>query len=142
MLFSNGVSFAGVMAFIFSDLVVLPVLRIQAKYYGWRFALYVLGVLVAATIAMHYGFQFAGLLPDPATAKSVTERDFFQIDYTFFLNLGFIAVTLAFLAWRIRSSGMAIDWGLDATEKVLFALAMLAYAWLLGGWLMAPQFPG
>ena len=146
VLFSNGVSFAGVMAFIFSDLVVLPVLRIQAKYYGWRFALYVLGVflvvLVAATIAMHYGFHLAGLLPDPSTAKSVTERSFFQFDYTFFLNLGFIAVSLVFLAWRIRSSGMSIDWGGDATEKALFALAMLAYAWLLGGWLLAPQFAG
>ncbi len=146
VLFSNGVSFAGVMAFIFSDLVALPVLRIQAKYYGWRFALYVLGVfllvLVAATIAMHYGFQLAGLLPAPSTAKSVTERSFFQFDYTFFLNLGFIAVSLVFLAWRIRSSGMSIDWGGDATEKALFALAMLAYAWLLGGRLLAPQFAG
>ncbi|MGB0177813.1 MAG: permease, partial [Owenweeksia sp.] len=36
LLFQNGVSFAGVMAFIFSDLVVFPVLRINARYYGWR----------------------------------------------------------------------------------------------------------
>jgi uncharacterized membrane protein YraQ (UPF0718 family) len=146
VLFSNGVSFAGVMAFIFSDLVVLPVLRIQAKYYGWRFALYVLGVflvvLVAATIAMHYGFLLAGVLPDPSTAKSVTEREFFLIDYTFFLNLGFFTGSLAFLAWKIRTSGFAIDWGSDTTERVLFALAMLAYAWLLGGWLLAPLFSG
>lgn len=35
LLYKNGVSFAGVMAFIFSDLVVFPVLRINAKYYGW-----------------------------------------------------------------------------------------------------------
>src|SRR6056297_348969 len=129
VLFSNGVSFAGVMAFIFSDLVVLPVLRIQAKYYGWRFALYVLGVflvvLVAATIAMHYGFLLAGILPEPSIAKSVTNREFFHFDYTFFLNLGFIALSLAFLVWKISSSGIAIDWGSNATDKVLFGLAML-----------------
>lgn len=146
VLFSNGVSFAGVMAFIFSDLVVLPVLRIQAKYYGWRFALYVLGVflavLVAATIVMHYGFRFAGLLPDPAAAASVTERDFFGIDYTLVLNLIFAAVSLVFLAWKIRSAGIAIDRGGDATERVLFGLATLAYAWLLGGWLLAPLLGG
>ncbi|HKK23013.1 MAG TPA: permease, partial [Pseudohaliea sp.] len=40
VLYDNGVSFAGIMAFIFSDLVVLPVLRIQARYYGWPMALY------------------------------------------------------------------------------------------------------
>src|SRR6056297_236825 len=146
VLFSNGVSFAGVMAFIFSDLVVLPVLRIQAKYYGWRFALYVLGVflvvLVAVTIAMHYGFLLAGILPEPSIAKSVTNREFFHFDYTFFLNLGFIALSLAFLVWKISSSGIAIDWGSNATDKVLFGLAMLAYAWLLGGWLLAPMYAG
>ncbi|GGB95157.1 membrane protein [Marivita lacus] len=146
VLFSNGVSFAGVMAFIFSDLVVLPVLRIQAKYYGWRFALYVLGVflvvLVAATIAMHYGFKLAGMLPDPSSAKSVIERDFFQVDYTLFLNAGFLTLSLGALAWKIRCFGIGLDWGSNATEKGLFVVAMLAYAWLLGGLLLAPLWAG
>ncbi|MBV0912403.1 permease [Rhodobacteraceae bacterium ASV31] len=146
VLFSNGVSFAGVMAFIFSDLVVLPVLRIQAKYYGWRFALYVLAVflvaLVAATIAMHYGFQLAGILPEASSAKSVTERDFFQVDYTLFLNLVFLAATLVFVGWKIRTSGFAIDWGVGATDRTLFVLAMLAYCWLAGGVVVAPLLTG
>ncbi|SER48197.1 hypothetical protein SAMN05421690_103013 [Nitrosomonas sp. Nm51] len=46
VLYGNGVRFAGVMAFIFSDLVVLPVLRIQAKYYGWKMAMYIMGVFL------------------------------------------------------------------------------------------------
>ncbi|WP_431137705.1 permease, partial [Psychroserpens mesophilus] len=40
LLFGKGVSFAGVMAFIFSDLVVFPVLRINAKYYGWKMSIF------------------------------------------------------------------------------------------------------
>ena len=55
------------MAFIFSDLVVFPVIRVNAKYYGWKMALYILGVflaaLVATAIVLHYGFSLFGLLP-------------------------------------------------------------------------------
>lgn len=40
LLFGKGVSFAGVMAFIFSDLVVFPILRINAKYYGWKMSFF------------------------------------------------------------------------------------------------------
>ena len=64
LLYDRGVSFAGVMAFIFSDLVVLPVLRINAEYYGWKMALYIMGMLltclVATSLLMHYGFFFSG----------------------------------------------------------------------------------
>ena len=45
LLFGKGVSFAGVMAFIFSDLVVFPVLRINAKYYGWKMSFFILFLL-------------------------------------------------------------------------------------------------
>lgn len=93
VLFGNGVSFAGIMAFIFSDLVVFPVLRIQSKYYGWKMALYILGVflavLVTTAMIMHYAFAATGMLPNPSAAKSVTEREFFAVDYTLFLNLAF-----------------------------------------------------
>ncbi|MCI5080485.1 MAG: permease, partial [Saprospiraceae bacterium] len=58
LLFSKGVSFAGVMAFIFSDLVVFPVLRINAKYYGWRMSFFILFLLLAslvgASLILHY----------------------------------------------------------------------------------------
>lgn len=43
VLFASGVSFAGIMASIFSDLIVFPVVRIHAEYYGWKMALYIAG---------------------------------------------------------------------------------------------------
>lgn len=137
VLFSNGVSFAGVMAFIFSDLVVLPVLRIQAKYYGWKPALYILGVFLAAlvttAVALHYGFALAGLLPDPASARSVTERQFFAVDYTLFLNLAFIALSAAFLVWKARSKGFMSSDTSTATERILRWLSLIAFLWLAAG---------
>lgn len=48
VLYGNGVSFGGVMAFIFSDLVVFPVIRVNAKYYGWKMALYIVGLLLGS----------------------------------------------------------------------------------------------
>ncbi|PQA85446.1 permease [Hyphococcus luteus] len=140
VLFSNGVSFAGVMAFIFSDLVVLPVLRIQAKYYGWRMAGYILAVflfiLVSAAVIMHYGFAAFGMLPDSSSAQSVTDREFFKVDYTLFFNLAFAAVSAAFLIWKWRTAGFMARDGDMWSERILRWLAFLAFAWLAGGLLI------
>jgi len=137
VLFGNGVAFAGIMAFIFSDLVVFPVLRIQAKYYGWKMAAYILGVflaiLVSAALIMHYGFAAFDLLPDPSTAKSVTEREFFKVDYTLFLNAVFGFLSLTLLGWSVKKHGIPNSEKSRLSEKILFWLAMLAYLWLIGG---------
>ena len=139
VLFSNGVSFAGIMAFIFSDLVVFPVLRIQAKYYGWKMALYILGVflviLVASSLIMHMGFSFLELLPDSNSAKKVTDREFFKVDYTFFLNILFLALSgLAVFLHLKNKDGNGGETNLS--EKILFWIAMIAYIWLAGGVLL------
>lgn len=142
VLFGNGVAFAGVMAFIFSDLVVLPVLRIQAKYYGWKMALYILAVflviLVASALILHYAFAAFGMLPDPSTAKQITDRSFFKIDYTLFLNVGFLLMSAGFWWWqRQMKMGGDMDHGNTSwTERILFVAAMTAYAWLAGGLLV------
>ncbi|ACB53507.1 hypothetical protein cce_4159 [Crocosphaera subtropica ATCC 51142] len=147
ILYSNGVSFAGVMAFIFSDLVVFPVIRVNAKYYGWKLSLYIvavfLGALVATSMVMHYGFSLFNLLPESSSGQSAAETEKFAIDYTFWLNLLFIAIT-GILAWlnfgnqgqkknqhhshkHHHSSNKGI------IEKVIFWLAIFSYIWLVGG---------
>ncbi|WP_257721342.1 permease [Pseudodesulfovibrio indicus] len=137
VLFSNGVSFAGVMAFIFSDLVVFPVLRIQARYYGWKMALYLLGVLlfilVTTAVILHYGFAALDLLPSGETAHALTDQTFFAVDYTLALNLLFIALTVAFLAWKQRTSHAMSHGSASLGERLLFWLSMTAYAWLAAG---------
>lgn len=137
VLYSNGVSFAGIMAFIFSDLVVFPVLRIQAKYYGWKMALYILGifltVLIATAITLHYGFAAFGALPDSANAQSVTNRQFFSVDYTLFLNLTFLALSACFLVWKTKAAGFDTSLPDKLSEKILVGLAVVALGWLAIG---------
>ncbi len=142
LLYDNGVSFAGVMAFIFSDLVVFPVLRINANYYGWKMALYVLGVLLVALVAsaltLHYGFDLAGVLPSggPQQVGSVTGQDFFAVDYTLFLNVGFVLVS-GVLAWLWHRTDTEPEHGemaqKGAIEHVLTWLALGSYVWVAGG---------
>lgn len=141
LLFSKGVSFAGVMAFIFSDLVVFPVLRINAKYYGWRMSLFILFLLfsslIGTSLALHYGFDLLGYLPDPK-AVSVTETEHFKIDYTFFLNLGFLLLTagLVYHGFFRRKDVMhhkEMAPKSKVLEQTLKYLAYGSYAWLVGG---------
>ncbi len=135
VLFNNGVSFAGVMAFIFSDLVVLPVLRIQARYYGWKMALYILAVfltiLVVTAITLHYGLAALDALPDSAAAtNALADRDLFAADYSLVLNLIALGVSAAFIAWKWRVSGLAGSGSEKLSERVLTYLSALAFAWL------------
>lgn len=141
ILYNNGVSFAGVMAFIFSDLVVFPVIRLNAKYYGWKLALYILGVflcaLVATSIVLHYGFSLLGILPQSTGGQSAAQTEPFAIDYTFWLNLVFLAITgvLFWLAYGDKKDKKQHHHHSDQgiVEKIIFWLAIFSYIWLAGG---------
>lgn len=134
------------MAFIFSDLIVLPVLRIHSKYYGWPMALYILGIflvaLVGSALVLHYGFALGGVLPNPSEARSVTDRELFAVDATLFLNIGFALVSVGAVTWKAVASGL--DWSISKQlgERILLGLAVLAGAWLVGGLLVSIAVPG
>ena len=141
LLFGKGVSFAGVMAFIFSDLVVFPILRINAKYYGWKMSFFILFLLftslIGASLLLHYGFDLFGALPDPSSVK-IQESEYFKIDYTFWLNMAFLAISgyLIFLGFFKRDDVMFMKEMAPkskALEKTLKYLAFACYLWLAGG---------
>lgn len=105
MLWSKGNSFGGVMAFLGADLVAATVIWVHAKYYGWRYALFLSALLylcmVAAGVSVHYLFALFGAIP--TERPSLQEMVRFAIDYTFWLNLAFLAVA-AGLLWLRRAS--------------------------------------
>lgn len=90
----NGVLFAGIMGFIYSDLMVPPLVHINAKYYGWRVALYIAGVMyvsiVFTALILNGLFSLLGIVPE--SARVVSEITQFKIDYTFWMNLVFTAI--------------------------------------------------
>ncbi|RTE54273.1 permease [Arenibacter aquaticus] len=142
LLFGKGVSFAGVMAFIFSDLVVFPVLRINAKYYGWKMSLFILFLLFTALIgtslALHYSFDLLSILPDPSQVK-IQDKEHFKIDYTFFLNIAFLAIS-AFLIYLgfykkkdVEHSMSEMAPKSQLLETILKYAAFICYVWLAGG---------
>lgn len=95
VLWAGGASFAGVLAFIYADLIVLPLIDAYRRYFGWKMALYIaavlFGAMVGAAILIDLAFGLLHLVPERSTdiRRELTE---FSIDYTFWLNLGFGAL--------------------------------------------------
>lgn len=109
VLWENGVLFSGIIAFLYADFAVIPALRINARYYGWRFAFY-LGLVFAASavgagIVMHVVFWALGLIPE-SKAGRVQELAQFQINYVFYLNVAAIIISGA-LIWLGRKNSAA-----------------------------------
>ena len=91
VLWSGGISFAGVMAFIFADLIVLPIIAAYRKYYGTAFALRITALMfvtmVIAALIVDGLFSALGLIP---TGPRPTRADIFgsiELDYKLVLNL-------------------------------------------------------
>jgi uncharacterized membrane protein YraQ (UPF0718 family) len=106
VLWSGGLSFAGVMAFIFADLIVLPIVIAYRKYYGTAFALRITALMfvcmVLAAIAVDLLFSALGLIPD---ARPSTEDVFgsIEVDYKLVLNAVATVVFVALFATSRRS---------------------------------------
>jgi uncharacterized membrane protein YraQ (UPF0718 family) len=97
---SNGVLFAGIIGFIYFDLMVSPLAAVNAKYYGWRTALYIAGIMYVSIVltALIQSGLFGLLDITPRSARLVSDIVQFGIDYTFWQNLVFVAVA-AILVW-------------------------------------------
>lgn len=99
VLASSGAAFAGVMAFIYSDLMIPPLVRVNAKYYGWRGALYIAGIMYASIVVT--ALLLDGVLAlfelELDSPSSVAEITTFALDYSFGLNLGFAALAIVLI---------------------------------------------
>ncbi|MBO6536073.1 MAG: permease [Balneolaceae bacterium] len=97
----NGVLFAGIMGFIYSDLMVPPLVSINAKYYGWRVALYIAGIMyisiVLTALILNSVFGWLDIIPE--TQRVVSEITQFKIDYTFWMNVIFVFIA-GWLSWQ------------------------------------------
>jgi uncharacterized protein len=104
VLWSSGISFAGVLSFLYADLIVVPLLNIYRKYYGWKMAAYIGGIffttMTAAGIVMNYAFGLFHAIP-ARTMTMLEPAALFQINYTFWLNLIFGA--LAVYVWYLNA---------------------------------------
>jgi YHS domain-containing protein len=120
VLWSGGISFAGAIAFIFADLIVLPIIAIYRKYYGNAYALRIVALMfvtmVIAALIVDGLFSATGLIPH----LRPTRADIFssiKVDYRLFTNVLGIVIFAALFALTIRRGatdpvcGMKVDRG-------------------------------
>jgi uncharacterized membrane protein YraQ (UPF0718 family) len=106
VLWNGGISFGGVIAFIFADLIVLPILNIYRKYYGLRVAgllfLTFYAAMAGAALIVELVFGTLGLVPAQRNARVVEAS--VTWNYTTWLNIAFL-VLAGSLAWRFLKTG-------------------------------------
>ncbi|RKT19047.1 hypothetical protein BX285_3491 [Streptomyces sp. 1114.5] len=110
VLWNGGISFGGVVAFIFADLLILPILTIYRKYYGRRTALFLLGTFYTAMVLAGYAVELLfgglGLIPDQRTAE--VPMSGVEWNYTTWLNIAFLLLAAALLVRFFRTGGAAM----------------------------------
>src|SRR3954470_11280165 len=119
VLWTGGISFAGVMAFIFADLIVLPIIAIYRKYYGTAFALRITALMfltmVLAALLVDALFSGLGLIPEGARPSREDIFGSIQLDYKLVLNVLGLVIFVALFALTARRGatdpvcGMTVD---------------------------------
>jgi uncharacterized membrane protein YraQ (UPF0718 family) len=106
VLWNGGISFGGVIAFIFADLIVLPILDIYRRYYGFRMMRFLLVTfyvsMAAAALIVDNVFELLGLVPQQRQARVVETS--ISWNYTTWLNIVFL-ILAALLVWRFFRTG-------------------------------------
>ncbi len=108
VLWNGGISFGGVVAFIFADLLILPILNIYRKYYGTAMMLTLLGTFYTAMVAAGYVVEFlfgtAGLIPSHRNAM-VMEGGI-SWNYTTWLNIVFLGLAVLLVTRFVVTGGI------------------------------------
>jgi len=110
VLWNNGISFGGVISFIFADLLILPILTIKRRYYGTRMTLFLFGTFYAAMaiggLLVELLFSALGLVPQERNA--LVAEPSLSLNYTTVLNIAFLLLAgiLVVQAWRTGGFAM------------------------------------
>ncbi len=119
VLWKGGISFGGVVSFIFADLIILPLLDIYRKYYGWKVMGYILVTFYVTMAAAGYIVEFLfgalGIIPQDRNVVAITEG--IQWNYTTVLNIIFLAVAAVLVIRFIRTGGLPMLRMMDTPEK-------------------------
>jgi uncharacterized protein len=110
VLWNGGISFGGLVAFIFADLIVIPILNIYRKYYGLKMASFLFATfyVAMAVAALMVDLIFGGFALIPSERKARVVEASITWDYTTWLNLAFL-VLAGLLVWRfLRTGGPAM----------------------------------
>jgi hypothetical protein len=119
VLWAGGISFAGVISFIYADLIIVPLLLVYRKYYGTKVAALIssimFGAIVISALAVDGLFDLFGLIPETRPdVESITERGI-SWNYTTFLNIVFFGIAAALIGLTLRRGardpvcGMTVD---------------------------------
>jgi uncharacterized protein len=108
VLWNGGISFGGVVAFIFADLIIVPILFIYRKYYGTKMMLFILAAFYATMAAAGYLIEliFGGLGLIPAGRHAKVIEASIQWNYTTVLNIIFLILAAALCYRFVRSGGI------------------------------------
>ena len=108
VLWNGGISFGGVIAFIYADLVILPILNIYRKYYGTRMMLTLLGTFYAAMVAAGYLIELlfgtTNLIPKQRNATVMQAA--ISWNYTTWLNIAFLILAAILIVRFVTSGGL------------------------------------
>jgi len=106
VLWNGGISFGGAIAFIFADLIILPILNIYRKYYGMKMAAFLFvtfyAAMAGAALIVELVFGTLGIVPAERNARVVDAT--ITWDYTSWLNIAFLILAAA-LIWRFFTTG-------------------------------------
>ena len=110
VLWNGGISFGGVISFIFADLIIIPILIIYRKYYGTRMMLVLAGLFYATMVLAGYAVElvFSGLGLVPAARTASVGETGVVWNYTTYLNIVFIIMATALVVRFFRSGGSSM----------------------------------
>jgi uncharacterized membrane protein YraQ (UPF0718 family) len=107
VLWNGGISFGGVIAFLFADLIVLPILDIYRKYYGLKISVFLLAIfyvsMAVAALAVEFLFGALHLIPQQRSIQIMQES--IHWNYTTVLNIIFLTLAAVLVIRFLRTGG-------------------------------------